>query len=129
MLGLDFGITPIKLKEEYLDVYEGIQSEIFSTKRFDEHSDLSTTYLGKVDKSKNNKIKAEESFPISEQGYTMGKVLDGTECQMLLDTGASKSFMSKSHYLHCKSLHSLPKFASKMQRIQVGMGSLSLFYS
>ena len=28
--------------------------------------------------------------------------------------------MSKSHYLCCKSLHSLPKFASKTQRIQVG---------
>ena len=38
------------------------------------------------------------------------------------DTGASKSFMSKSHYLHCKSLHSLPKFASRTQRIQVGNG-------
>ena len=34
----------------------------------------------------------------------------------------SKSFMSKSHYLHYKSLHSLPKFASKTQRIQVGNG-------
>ena len=34
--------------------------------------------------------------------------------------GTSKSFMSKSHYMHCKSLHSLPKFTSKMQRIQVG---------
>ena len=30
--------------------------------------------------------------------------------------------MSKSHYLHCKSLRSLPKFASKRQRIQVGNG-------
>ena len=40
----------------------------------------------------------------------------------LLDTGASKSFMSKSHYLHCKSLHSLPKCALKTQRIQVGNG-------
>ena len=37
-----------------------------------------------------------------------------------MDTGASKLFMSKSPYLHCKSLHSLPKFASKTQRIQVG---------
>ena len=51
-----------------------------------------------------------------------GKLIDGTECQILLDTGASKSFMSKSHYLQCKSLHSLPKFASKMQRVQVGNG-------
>ena len=52
----------------------------------------------------------------------MGKLLDGTECQVLLDTGTSKSFMSKSHYLCCKSLHSLPKFASGTQRIQVGNG-------
>ena len=46
-----------------------------------------------------------------EQSYTVGKLLYGTECQILLDTGASKSFMSKSHYLHCKSLHLLPQFA------------------
>ena len=65
---------------------------------------------------------AEERFPMSEQGYTMGKLLDGTECQILLDTGASKLFMSKSHYLHCKSHHSLSKFASKTQKIQVGNG-------
>ena len=122
MLELDFGHMPGILKEEYLDVYEGIQSEILSTARFDENSDLSTIYLGKAVKSKNSKIKAEESFPISEQGYIMGKLLDGTECQILLDTGASKSFMSKSYYMHCKSLHSWPKFASKTQRLQVGNG-------
>ena len=44
------------------------------------------------------------------------------ECQILLDTGVSKSFMSKSHYLMCKSLHLLPKFASKTQKIEVGNG-------
>ena len=52
----------------------------------------------------------------------MEKLLDGTEWQILLDTGASISFMSKSHYMCCKSLNSLPKFASRMQRIQVGNG-------
>ena len=69
-----------------------------------------------------NTLKAEESFPISEHGYTLGRLLDGTECQLLLDTVASKSFMSKSFYMQCKSLHSLPKFASRTQRIQVGNG-------
>ena len=78
------------VREEYLDVYKGIQSEILNTTRFDENSDLSTMYLGKADRSKNNKIKAEESFPISEQGYTTGKLLDGTECQMLLNTQGSQ---------------------------------------
>ena len=67
-----------------------------------------------------SKIKAEEKFPISEQGYMVGKLLDATECQILMDTGASKSFMSKSHHLRCKSVHSLPKFTSKTQWIQVG---------
>ena len=93
-----------------------------NTTRCNENSDLSATYLGKSDQSKNDKLKAEESFPISGQGYTLGKLLDGTECQLLLDTGASKSFMSKSFYMQCRSLHPLPKFASKTQRIQVGSG-------
>ena len=61
---LDFGPTPNILKEEYLDIYERIQTEILNTTRFDKHSDLSTTYLGKSDRSKNVKIKVEESFPI-----------------------------------------------------------------
>ena len=122
MLELDFSQTPDILREEYLDMYEGIQLEILSTTRFDENSDLSTTYLGKADRSANSKIRAEGSFPISGQGYTMGKLLDGTECQILLDTGTSKSFMSKSYYMHCNSLHALPQFTLKTQRIQVGNG-------
>ena len=119
---LDFGTMPQKLQEEYMDIYERVHSEIVSSNRFDENSDLSTMYLGKVDKENQHKLKAEESFPISEHGYTSGKLLDGMECQLLLDMGASKSFMSKSFYMQCKSLHSLPKFASKTQRIQVGNG-------
>ena len=75
---------------------EGIQTEVVNTTRFDENLDLSTTYLGRSDRAKSDKLKAEESFPISEQGYTLGKLWDGTECQLLLDTGASKLFMSKS---------------------------------
>ena len=49
MMELDFGPTPHILKEEYLDVYKGIQSEIVNTTRFDGNSDLCTTYLGKSD--------------------------------------------------------------------------------
>ena len=120
---LDFGTASQILKDKYLDVYEGIQSDIVSSNRFDENSDISTTYLGRIGHMESqDKLKAEESFPISENGYTMGRLLDGTKCQLLLDTGASKSFMSKSFYMHCKSLHSLPKFAATTQRIQVGNG-------
>ena len=80
---------------------------------FDEGIDLSTTYLGKMDMTRNQIIKAKEKFLISGQVYTNGKLLDNTECNILIDTGASKSYMSRSYYMQCKSLHELPKFALK----------------
>ena len=118
LLELDFGNNSHKLQREYLDMYDAVNSQVLSTIKFDENSDLSTTYLGRIDMTGANKIKVEEKFPISEQGYMVGKLLDGMECQILLDIEASKSFMSKSHYLRCKSLHSLPKFASKLREFK-----------
>ena len=67
MLELDFRDTSEKLKEEYLEVYKGIQSETLRTTRFDENSDLCTTYLERINITKTSKIKMEESFLISEQ--------------------------------------------------------------
>ena len=92
------------------------------TNKFNENSDLSTTYLGQTKMTRDTKIKAEEKIPITGQGFASGKLLDGTECQILLDTGATKSYMSKSYYLQCKALHALPQFSSNTQRIQVGNG-------
>ena len=83
-------------------MYGETQSEVISRTRFDENSDLSTPYLGRVDITRVSKIKVEERFSISEQGYTVGKPLDGAQHLTLLDTGARKSLMSMTHYLHCK---------------------------
>ena len=110
------------MKEKYLGVYKGVHAEVLQLTKFDEHLDLNTTYLRKTDMTRKTKIKAEEEFLISGQGYMVGKLLDDTECQILLDIGASKSYMSKLYYLRCKTLHALPKFTSKTQRIQVGNG-------
>ena len=121
-LNIDFGESPEIMRSRYMDVYDEIYAEVVMTSRFDENVDLSTTYLGRIDMKREEVMKAEESFPIPEQGFVMGKLLNGEECQILLDTGASKSYMSKSYYLRCKSLHNLPKFCLKMQRIQVGNG-------
>ena len=92
------------------------------TNRFDEKSDLSTTYLGQTKMTRDTKIKAEGKFPITRQGFTSGKLLDGNDCQILLDTGATESYMSKSYYMRSNCSHALPKFASNTQRIQVGNG-------
>ena len=119
---LNFGNSSTKLKSEYLDVYKGIYVEIFSSNRFDEDTDLSTMYLGQTDMTRDMEVKAKESFPIAVHGYTKGKLLDGTECGILVDTGASKSYMSKSYFMRCKSLHPLANFTSATSRVQVGNG-------
>ena len=121
-LDIDFGVKPETMKTNYLDLYEDVHAEMIYTNRFNENSDLSTPYLGQTRMTKDTKIKAEENFPITGQGFTLGKLLDGTACQILLDTGATKSYMPKSYYLRCKCLHTLPKFTSNTQRIQVGNG-------
>ena len=90
--------------------------------KFNGNSDLSSTYLGQTEMNRDTKIKAEERFHITGQGFASGKLLDGMEFQILLDIGATKSYMSKSYYLRCKTLHALPKFSSNTQRIQVGNG-------
>ena len=71
---LNFGKNQEKLKEDYLDMYEGVYMEVISTDRFDEDTDLSTTYLGQVDMTRNTEIKAEESFPMTARGYTKGTI-------------------------------------------------------
>ena len=74
---LDFGDAPDKLKGEYLDMYDRVRSEVLCTTKFDENSNLSTTNLGRIDMTRFDQIKAEERFPISERGYTVGKLLGG----------------------------------------------------
>ena len=119
---IDFSGISEKLKSDYLDVYDGMYAEVISTNRLDEDMALSTAYLCQVDMSRKTEVKAEESFAMNVAGHTKGEFLDGTECEILIDTGVSKSYMSKSYYMQCKSLHSMPKFTFTTRRIQVGNG-------
>ena len=71
-LDIDFGINPEMLKSNYLDMHEGVHAEMVYTNRFDENSDLSTTYLGQTEMTGETRIRAEEKFPITRQGFTSG---------------------------------------------------------
>ena len=49
-------------------------------------------------------------------------MLDGTDCKVLLDMEATKSFMSKTFYLNSPLLHILPRFVWRIKNILVGNG-------
>ena len=119
---INFSGISEKFKSDYLDVYDGVYAEIINTNRFDEDTDLSATSLGQVNMLRKTEVKAEESFAMNGAGHTRGELLDGTEYEKLRHTGASKSYMFNSYYMHCRSLHMMPKFTSTAKRIQVGNG-------
>ena len=111
---LNFGKSPENLKTEYLDMYKGVYMEVISTDKFDEDTYISTTYLGQEDMTRNTEEKAEENFPMTSRGYTRGHLLDGTDCDVLIDTGARKSYIifsamqvtahnAKIHFYHTKN--------------------------
>ena len=66
---------------------------------------------------------AQPSFPVTSYCHTNGVLLGGGE--ILLNTGASKSYMSKAFYrwqhVH---LHHFAKFQSAIRHLQVGNGAL-----
>ena len=127
---LDFGTVPQNLQEEYLDVYEGIQSDVVSSSRFDENSDISTTYLGKIEsKEDQDKLKAEESFPISENVYTLGRLLDGTNVSYYW-TQALVNPSCQNHFI-CNANHYTPyqNFPPPHRKYRLGMDSALAYYS
>ena len=56
----DFGLYPDVTKSRYLNVYEGIYAEMVYANKFNENSDLSMTYLGQTEMTRDTKIRAEE---------------------------------------------------------------------
>ena len=75
MLRVNLADVSDRSKEEYLDRYEGIKSEILNTTRFDENSDLSTTYLRKTNIIWDKNLMVEENFN-NRTRVTVGKLLD-----------------------------------------------------
>ena len=72
---LNFGKSSEKLKADYLDVYKGVYMEVISTDRFDEDTNLSTTYLGQVDMARDTEVKAEESFSHDSKRLHQGTIV------------------------------------------------------
>ena len=58
ILDHDFGNNSDKFRRVYLEMYEGFQSKVLHSTRFDQSSNLGTTYLGKTDMTRATKIKA-----------------------------------------------------------------------
>ena len=71
-------------------------AELNIKRSYDDLLDVSTTYLGTDLVQRTDVFNAQPSFPITFDCHTNGELLGGGNMDILLDTGASKSYMSKA---------------------------------
>ena len=84
---------------EYLTFQPDTVTELNINRSYDDLLDVSTTYLGPNLIQNNHVFNAEPSFPITFDCHTDGELLGGGKLDILLDIGASKSYMSKAFYM------------------------------
>ena len=111
-------------QSDFLTHYPDIVAELNINRSYDDLLDVSTTYLGPDLVQSNHVFNPEPTFPIAHNCHTDGELLGGGKLDILLDTGASKSYMSKAFYLNNPHLHKFPKFQSAIRHLQVGNGAL-----
>ena len=121
MAPLEFHHMPAS---EYLDRYDGITPELNVNMEYDDAVDVTTTYLGYESIRITDIFRPEQVFPIYSNCHTWGQFVGGRMLDILLDTGASKSYMSKEFYMRHPHLHKCPKFNSTVKNLQVGNGEL-----
>ena len=121
MAPLEFQHMPTS---KYLDKYNGIMSELNVNMEYDDAVDVTTTYLGHESIKITDTFRPEQAFPIYSNCHTWGQFMGGGMLDILLDTGASKSYMSKGFYMRHPHLHKYPKFNLTVRNLQVGNGEL-----
>ena len=80
---------------DYLTHHPDTTAELNINRSYDDLPDVSTTYLDADLVQKKDVFNAQPSFPITLDCHTEGELLGGGKLDILLHTGASKSYMSK----------------------------------
>ena len=123
----DVSMAPLEFQHmptsEYLDRYDGITPELNVNMEYDA-VDVTTTYLGHESIRITDLFRPKQAFPIYSNCHAWGQFIGGGMLDILLDTGASKSYMSKGFYMRHPHLHKYPKFNSTVRNLQVGNGEL-----
>ena len=102
--------------------FDSIKAKLTASTTYDESVNVSTTYIGAVKEENNGSFQTELQFPFDAQSFTSGSLSNGKEFKILIDTGVTHSYLSKSFYDTNPYLHKFPKIKLKASRIFVGNG-------
>ena len=124
---LDLDYPTIEMEQNdfitsFVDQFEDVTATLHTKKALIDNRDITTTYLGMKDIKSSDKFKPELKFPIFSNSHTWGTILNGGQVDILLDSGASRCYMSRAYYMRTTSLHELPKLDTNIKYLVVGSG-------
>ena len=102
--------------------FNSVEAKLTSSAMYDESTDISTTYIGAVKKDGNPPFKPDLEYSFDTHSFTTGTLPNGKEFRILIDTGATRSYLSKSFYDSNVYLHKFPKIKPKTSCIFMGNG-------
>ena len=113
--------SPIEIDEDNLednDYFEGVHPYMSTEHCYATSTDMSVTYLGHTHEQ--DTAMEFRSFSINTQCITRGELGDKTPFKLLVDTGASKCFMSKSFFDKTPLLQKSPRIPVQGGHVKVG---------
>ena len=103
--------------------YEGVQARLSATTPHDKPTDVSTTFIGLISQpSGNTPYQPKHSFPFDTRSCVKASLPNGETFNILIDTGASRSYLSYGFYLECDYLKKLPTFKPLGPHVYMGNG-------
>ena len=112
---------------EYMSAehFEELSCELQNSSNFEEHVDVTTTYLSRyIAQGGPRMFNSENVISLNGKGITTGHLFYKREVKVFYDSGASKSYMAKSFYDRTKYLHRIPKLKPSCTGIKIGNGAV-----
>ena len=99
--------------------FEEVSCKLNNSSNFEEHVDVTTTYLGSyMAQGGPQMFNSENVISLDGKGVIVGNLFDKTEVKVFFDSGASKSYMSKAFYEKTEYPHKIPENEVKLYRNQ-----------
>ena len=114
---------PVGTSHPYFQPFDSVTASLTTCKTFDESTDISTTYLGPVaGDSRTSPFEIEKTINLDSKCAATVHLPNGKELYALVDTGATKAYLSRRVFDENEYLRKLPCFIPHTKRIFVANG-------
>ena len=115
---------PMSQEPEEFQPFDKVFFKIKDQKTFDEAADISITYVGETTAGIDDDFTSKLSFNYDCRCHVQGQLTTGAPIDILIDTGATKSYLSRRYFEQQPYLHDLLRYKAHLGDIRLRDGTL-----